>query len=176
MIDSFNNDICFIANLIPVPTTYPSTYLPYLLSCNHYLGHILKKGGNPSSSKAKDDDSDSDSDSSSSSLQLSILRSEGVAADDDDGAPAFHVFGSIQAIEQYDLITKKTIARFKNQTTAAASVGGQKGCINMCVLGKQDKYKKFGWRFAERRRRTDDTNISGLWASASSSSRSSSKG
>ena len=53
MIDSFNNDICFIANLIPVPTTYPSPYLPYLLSCTHYLGQSSKKGGNPSSFKAK---------------------------------------------------------------------------------------------------------------------------
>ena len=133
------------------------------------------KGRNLGSSTDKNDDSDRDNESSSSSYQP-YIAGPGGAADAGASRTVYHVFGSCHVVEQYDLITKKTIARFKNQTTAAASVGGQKGCINMCVLGKQDKYKKFGWRFAERRRRTDDTNISGLWASASSSSRSSSKG
>ena len=163
-IDSINIDIYFTANIIPVPSTYPSIFSLCQLFYTHYIGNTPMKGRNLGSSTDKNDDSDRDNESSSSSYQP-YIAGPGGAADAGASRTVYHVFGSCHVVEQYDLITKKTIARFKNQSKAAAAIDGDASGIWNCVHGRKKKYKDFGWRFAKSRR------LAGAGASSSRSSR-----
>ena len=51
-----------------------------------------------------------------------------------------------KAVEQFDLATGRTIARFKNQSAAEKKTGVGNASISVCVRGKLENAGGFGWR------------------------------
>lgn len=52
-----------------------------------------------------------------------------------------------KAVEQYDLISGKTIAEYESGTAAFNATGIQKSSISMCCAGKRRSAGGYGWRF-----------------------------
>ena len=52
-----------------------------------------------------------------------------------------------KAVEQYDLISGKTIAEYESGTEASNATGIQKSSISMCCKGKRRSAGGYGWRF-----------------------------
>ena len=52
-----------------------------------------------------------------------------------------------KVVEQYDLISGKTIAEYESGTAASAATGAYKSSISMCCTGKRRSAGGYGWRF-----------------------------
>lgn len=52
-------------------------------------------------------------------------------------------------VEQYDLVTGKTVAVYNSILQAERTGGFTQNCIKKCCEGKAEKHKGFGWRYAE---------------------------
>lgn len=52
-------------------------------------------------------------------------------------------------VEQYDLISGKTIEEYESGTAASAATGAYKSSISMCCKGKRKSAGGYGWRFKD---------------------------